>query len=79
MLRHKISKRELIIQNKNKESPKPDFLADKHALGVRHSPAEIHHLRSLAWACRVSLSPTKERNKYVTNPETFLSEDKTET
>lgn len=37
-------------QNRDENTtPKPDFLADKHALG-RHSPAEIHHLRSLAWA-----------------------------
>lgn len=38
-----------------------DFLADKHALGnVRHSPAEIHHLRSLAWAAAQSLADKRE-------------------
>lgn len=32
-----------------KEPKQAESLADKHALG-RHSPAEIHHLRSLARA-----------------------------
>lgn len=41
-----------------------------------HQPKSTIFAHLLGLPC--SLSPTKEGNKYATNPKTFLPEDKTE-